>query len=468
MGLSRIDQYEALCQAACKGLSDRLMSEFRLEISPRRRVLTLAAPVMLAMGSQNLVNIVDILMVSQLGEPAVAAVGLGAFILFSLQALTLGASSGVQITTARAQGFVATEESGSPLLGTLLLCAIVLPIASTALYLAAPGTLPYLHDDPEVVVGLLAYTQARIWSLTFVAVNFAFRGYLSAVEETRTFLYVSLTMHGANIALNYVLIFGHFGFPAMGVEGAGWATTLATALGAACYLVLLRHRLGAAFRAAFRHLRAVMLIAAPYGLQQALHTVGGAILLWIIGRLGTLELAAGTVVINLMLFATLPAIGIGIAAASLVSRAADAAEPRTMHFWLRETVKLALLFCATVGALIWAFSGPLLGWFLSDPIAQQIAWWPLHIVAVAIVVDGAGLVLSQALYSTGGARPTLVVSITLQWLVFLPTAYVLGPWMNHGLDAIMLAYLVYRSVLALLLWRLWRRQVARHSPPGLA
>lgn len=428
-----------------------------VELSDRRRVLLLASPIVLAMGSQNLVNLIDIMMVSRLGEAALAAVGLGSFVVFTLQALTLGASTGVQILTARLHGAQSTASLCVPLVNALALAVLALPVASVVLYMVAPFALRGIHTDALVVAQTTEYAQARIGSLTFVAANFAFRGYFSAQERVRVFLYVMLIMHGANIVLNYLLIFGHLGLPAMGVAGAGWATTLSAAMGTAVYLFLTRHQLKRVLGRWQEQWKPLLRIALPYGVQQALITLGAAVLLWIIGQLGTSALAAGTVVINLMLLAILPAIGIGIATASLVSQSIGAGTPLRAASWVQETLKLAALVLVVIGIPLWVVPNGILSLFIADPATLALAEWPLRIVGLGMAFEGVGFVLLHALYSAGRARHALALTSGLQWIFFLPAAYWLGPVLGLGLTHILAAYVLYRAAWASALWVVWRR-----------
>lgn len=438
------------------------MKSPRVEPSDRRRILLLATPVMLAMGSQNLVNLIDILMVSRLGEAALAAVGLGSFLIFTLQALTLGAATGVQILTARLHGAQASATLCVPLVNALALAVILLPAVSLVLFAIAPLALREMHADAVVVNHTTDYAQARIWSLTFIAANFAFRGFFTAQDQARVFLYVMGAMHLTNIVLNYGLIFGHFGLPALGVAGAGWATTLSAALGSGVYVYLTRRQLQSVLRQWRAQWTPLLTIALPYSLQQFLITLGAAALLWIIGQLGTSALAAGTVVMNLMLLAILPAIGIGIATASLVSQSVGAGEPARAAYWVHETLKLGTLVLGCVGAPLWLLPNTIAALFIADPATLALTEWPLRIVGMGMIFEASGLVLLHALYSTGRSRHALAVTTGLQWLVFLPAAYLLGPALGLGLTSIMTAYVVYRAALAATLWLVWRRRPNPH------
>ena len=203
-----------------------------------RRILTLALPIIGGMMSQNVLNLVDMAMVGVLGPAALAAVGVGSFASFMAVAVIMGLSSGVQAMTARRIGEGREDESAVPLNGGLFLAAVIgVPIA-VVMYLLTPGFFPYLNADPAVVTDGVPYFQARVLAIVAVGMNFSFRGYWTGVSLTRLYLRTLLIMHACNVVLNYLLIYGKFGFPEYGAAGAGMGTAISTYIGTGIYIFL--------------------------------------------------------------------------------------------------------------------------------------------------------------------------------------------------------------------------------------
>ena len=101
----------------------------------------------------------------------------------------------------------------------LVVVLCVAPLFSLVLYNLVPAFYPVLVADPEVVAVGTPYLQIRVLAIVFVASNFAFRGYWNAVDRSRLYMMTLVIMHVCNIFLNYVLIFGKFGFPELGGNG---------------------------------------------------------------------------------------------------------------------------------------------------------------------------------------------------------------------------------------------------------
>ena len=432
-----------------------------------RRIVALALPVIAGMWSQNIMSLVDIYLVSGLGNAALAAAGIGAFFIFLCQAITLGAAAGVQVLTARRYG--AGDSTGllSPLNTALLVLIVAGPLWSLALYFAAPKILPLLHDDPQVIAQLVPYVQWRVWAITFVGMNYAFRGYWTAIDRSGVYLRTLLLMHGGNIVLNAILIYGLAGFPALGLTGAGIGTFCATALGTVIYASLTWRQ---ARNSGFLHrylpggeARQLAALAVPYGVQQVFFAAGLTALLWIIGFLGTDELAAAHVVITITLVAFLPSVAMGIAAATLVGQAYGRGDLEDARAWAWEVVRLAVLMLGVIGMPMWIMPETLLGVFLHTPETVALARTPLQIVGLILFVDGIGVVLMHALHGVGYMRQATRIAIGLQWLGFLPVAYIVGPLLGGGLVTIWLAHAGYRIAQAGVFAAMWQGRAWQRS-----
>ena len=209
-----------------------------MDASRRRRILGLALPILGGMVSQNLLNVVDTAMVGFLGNPALAAVGLGGFVVFMCQALILGISTGVQTLAARKKGEGRIDRATRVLNTALLLVLVVAPVFSLVLIQLAEPLFHFLNKDSAVIEQGVPYVELRLAAIVFVGMNFAFRGYWNALDLSRLYMTTLILMHACNIFLNYVLIFGHFGAPALGVAGAGLASAISMAVGTVIYFYL--------------------------------------------------------------------------------------------------------------------------------------------------------------------------------------------------------------------------------------
>ena len=180
--------------------------------------------------------------------------------------------------------------------------------------------------------------------------NFAFRGYWNGIGQSMMYLRTLLAMQALNVVLNYLLIFGVFGFPALGTLGSGLGTCLATWAGTAIYCTTAWRRSrpnGFLTRLPRRETMVTMArVSLPASVQQFFFAAGFTATMWIVGRVGTAELAAANVFVNLMLVAILPGMVMGLAAASFVGRSLGQGEREAARLWAWDLVKVAAVVMA--------------------------------------------------------------------------------------------------------------------------
>ncbi len=213
-----------------------------------RQLLALAVPIMLGMTSQTVLNLVDTAMVGRLGPAAQAAAGLGSFAFWVLANLVIAVGTGVQAVASRRDGEGDSEGVGAALDTGLVLAAVLgLPLG----YLfaqASPNLFPLLSDDTQVVAGGVGYLAIRLMGLGVVAANYCFRGFYNGIGMSRVYMGTLATMHLVNVVLNWLLIYGNLGLPAMGVQGAALAFLFNDAATTAIYTLGLHDALPIAGR----------------------------------------------------------------------------------------------------------------------------------------------------------------------------------------------------------------------------
>jgi len=410
--------------------------------------------------SQNVLNLVDTAMVGTLGNAALAGVGLGGFANFLFSAFILGLSAGVQAMAARRVGQGRLTETAIPLNGGLLLALFIAVPWSATLITFAPEYFPLLASDAAVVEQGVPYLRARLFAMFAMGMNFAFRGYWNAVDKSILYMRTLISMHVVNIFLNWVLIFGNLGAPELGAAGAGVASAIATVFGTASYFLLGR---GYARDAGFLRglpnretMSTIIRLAAPAGLQQFFFAAGMTVFLMLVARMGTPELAATKVIIDLILVGILPGIGFGLAAASLAGQALGRGNPGDAKQWGWDVTKMAVV---VVGALSvpavlvpeWILSG-----FIHEPSTLALAKDPLRLVAGFLFIDAVGMVLMNALMGVGDVKRVMLIATSFQWLIFLPLVYLLGPVMGLGLVTVFAVQVIYRGLQSLTFAFMWK------------
>lgn len=406
-------------------------------------------PIMGGMMSQNILNLVDIGMVGHLGDTALAATGIGSYSNYLAISFIIGLSAGVQALAARRLGEGRHGETAVPLNGGLLLALFIgLPLC-VLLYHVTPLVYPFLNNDPAVIADGVPYLQVRILSMVAVGMNFSFRGYWSAIHMTGVYLRTLLIMHAINIFLNWVLIFGNLGAPEMGVVGAGLATTISLYIGTGLYFFFaIRHTRDKGFlnkvpgrNVLWQQFR----LSLPASFQQLFFSAGLVTLVWIVGQIGTAEVAAVNVLMTFHITAVLPAFGLALAAATMVGNALGRNDVEDAVMWGWNAAAISLVYGLTLSLILIPFARPLLGVFLTNPDTLQLAYPPMILWAMVISFDATGMVLMNALIGAGDTRRSMWISVIAQWLFFLPAAYIVGPVLGWGLLGIWVVNGIYRT-----------------------
>lgn len=399
--------------------------------------------------SQNILNLVDIAMVGRLGDAALAATGIGSFTNYLAISFIIGLSAGVQALAARRLGEERHAETAVPLNGGLILSLIIGIPLCVALIAVTPAAFTFLTPDPDVQELGTPYLQVRIASMVAVGMNFSFRGYWSAIHMTGVYLRTLLIMHAINIFLNWVLIFGNLGAPELGVFGAGLATTISLYIGTALYFFFaLRHATDKGFlhRLPSRStLWQQFRLSLPSSMQQLFFSAGLVTLVWIVGRIGTEEVAAVNVLMTFHITAILPAFGVALAATTLVGNALGRDDVDDAERWGWNCSAITFVYGITLSLLLIPLAGPLLGLFLTNPETRELARLPMILWASVIAFDTAGMVLMNALIGAGDTRRSMWISVIWQWLFFLPLAFITGPLLGWGLLGVWIVNGVYRT-----------------------
>lgn len=435
---------------------------FSLDIDRTKRILALALPIIGGMVSQNIINLVDIGMVGKLGTTSLAAVGIGGVLSFLSAAFIMGVSVGVQAIAARRKGEKNYQDMAVALNAGLLLVTIISPILSIILYNVTPIFFPLMHNDQTVINLGIPYLQIRIIGILFIGINFAFRGYWSGTDRSKFYMYALILINISNVLLNYILIFGNWGAPSLGVKGAAIASVLALLIGNIFYIIL-----GTIYarKSGFlkkwptsTDLRSLLNLSFPSGIQQFFFAAGYAAFYWIIGKVGTRELAAANVLINILMVAIFPSMGLGMASATLVSQALGRKDPDDAYQWAFDVLKIGLILLILIGLPFWLIPDLILSIFLHDTATLIIARLPLMVMGLTIIVEAGIMVFMQSLLGAGDNKRVMFVSIFSHWLLFLPLAYFIGPFMGNGLLSIWIAQCIYRFTLAFSFFILWRQR----------
>jgi MATE family multidrug resistance protein len=429
-----------------------------------RRLAALALPVAATQVSTMMLGVVDTLMLGRFDVDALAAASLANVWIYGTLQLAIGTLFGLDPIVAQAHGAGDGARAGLALQRGLAL-ALYLSIPIALLWTVTEDFLRAMGQDPALSAAAARYTLLQLPSVPFFLGYFALRQYLQGREIVRPALLVIVVANFLHAFFNWVLIFGHWGVPALGLEGAGIATSatrIASGVGlAACVRAFGLHQgawvpwTASAWNP--RALREVLALGLPVGFQTALEVwaFSGAALL--AGRLGAVPLAAHTIVLNLAALAFMLPLGISLAAVTRVGNLIGAQRPDDAQRAAWVALALGAGVMTASAALFVALRGELPRLYTPDAAVVAACAAILPIAAAFQVFDGTQVVGCGVLRGMGRTRPAAVFNLVSYWVLGIPIGGWLGLYAGWGLAGIWWGLAIGLAAVATLLvvWIRW-------------
>lgn len=425
----------------------------RLEL---RALLTLATPIVVIQVGVMFMGVVDTLIVGHLSARALAAVAIGNLYFFGFAILAQGVLHVLDPLVAQAVGAQDHASVARALQrGMVLACVLAVPIS---LCLVPVEPLLRLAGQPADVVPL---ARAYVWWMIPGTIPFfwfvVLRQTLQAMHHTRSILYCIIIANVINAVLNYVLIFGHAGFPQLGVVGSALATTISRWCMALMLIGFSWSRLRAYLRPFQREAVALgpvlrmLAIGLPIGLQMLLEFGAFAAIALLMGRLGTAQVAGHQIAINLASLTFMVPLGIGSAAAVLVGNAVGRSDPHGARRSARTALICSTVFMSMTALVFLLVPGMLARLYTGDTVVLAVALSLIPVAGVFQVFDGLQAVGAGVLRGLGDTRAPMIINILGFWLFGMPVSIYLGFSAGLGPRGLWWGFVVGLGAVALLL-----------------
>jgi MATE family multidrug resistance protein len=435
-------------------------SQFSKPSGTTRELVELAWPIAAAMLGETAIGLVDTKLVGGLGAAALGGTGLATTVMFLTYAFAFGGMRGVKVRTAHAIGEGRPEEGFAYaraglvtgwLFGFVVLvaCRDVGPVFSS------------LGADREIVPYAREFLAAVTLGAPATCALAALIQHRQAIGDSRTPMIVGITGNVFNAIFAWALIYGHFGLPALGVRGGGYATATTEMMELAVMFALFaRDERRAAVKPNMtfgRALREVCDIGVPTGIQFFAETLAFTAFTVVLGSIGKEEIAAHQIALSVIRVSFLPGVAVSEAASVLVGRALGRRRLDEAEAAVKSALLVAIGFMALCGVFFGLGGGALARFFSADPAVIHAARTLLLVAAVFQVLDAANIVYRGALRGAKDARGVMIIGVLVVW-TFLPTsAYVLGKHFGLGALGGWLGFVGETTIASLLLWLRWKR-----------
>jgi len=450
------------------------LSQYTKEFSYNLR---LAFPVILGMLGHTLIGIVDNFMVGNLGSTELAAVSLGNSFIFIGMSLGIGFSTAITPLIAEADAEKDDKKVRTTFHHGLLLCTILGIGIFILIVLAKP--IMNLMNQPKAVVDLAApYIDWVAFSLIPVIIFQGYKQFADGLSQTKYSMYAIYLANVVHIFFNYVLIYGVWGFPKLGILGAALGTVISRIMMVVFMHYILKHNI--AFKRFFKNftfkeikksiLKKIINLGLPSAMQMLFEVALFTAAIWLSGSLGKNSQAANQIALTLASSTFMVAIGFSVAAMIRVSNAKGMKDYNQL-ITVARSIFLLTIMVETFFGLVFVISHqflPHLFLNMSD-VSQQldnteiifIASKLLLVAAVFQISDGIQVVVLGALRGLQDVKIPMYITFVAYWIVGFPISYYLGKHTNLGATGIWIGLLSGLTSAALFLYIRFARLTKR-------
>ena len=403
----------------------------------RQELFSLALPVVFSSLLQRAVNIVGLFLVGGLGASAIAAVGIGQFLILIVMTMVWGLSAGTTVVVAQLCGAERRTEAAQVglqaiLVGTLL--GIVISVAGVGL---GQWGAVFLGASPEVLVFTQPYLRIVFSFFVFSVLINLLSAIMYGAADPRPPLRAALLMNVLYFAMAYALVNGRWGAPALGVAGAALASGVSE-MAAALYLLVIGFQKGHVRRGAADRglLRQVFQVGLPVFAERLVQQAGQMMYLKAVMLYGTIAYATHQVVLAIEAFSFLPVLGLSLAVTAAVGRTLGANQPHQVALVNREASRLAIVIMVGMGLVfLWA-PDPLLRIFTDDPDVIRLGTSFLKIAAILQLPLAITMVLSGSLKGSGDTPFLFWSTVAGSWGVRIPLAWLFASVLKLDITAV--------------------------------
>ena len=435
----------------------------------QRRVLSLATPIIGENLLQTMVGAVDTFMVAHLGAAAVAGVGTAFEFVFFIISILSAIDVGATVLVSQAIG-AGDQRRANQLARQAIVWGLLLAVpVSIGIYFAAPLIIGLFGTEPDVAKAAITYLEIVAATSVALFLSFVCGAVLRGAGDSRTPLAAAVLANIVNIIVAYTLIFGNFGFPALGVAGSAFGAAAGRGVGAAYMLLAMaRGKKAISLRGVWGwspHVaiaRQLFALGIPAAVEQMLSSGAFMVLLAVVALIGTPALAAQQIAFTALSTAFLPGIAFSITATALVGQSIGARLPSDARKAWAISLRWALAWLGIGGVLVFIFSEQLMRIFSPDLEVISSGVSALHALSFALPFWAVWFVSSGSLRGSGDTRTPLIVGASTMWLsVFL--AWIGVRWFDAGMGWVWTGFVLTSAPASILVWSIFRKRIGDYE-----
>ena len=432
------------------------------------QIWNISIPIILSLLAQNIIGLTDTAFLSQVGETELGASAVGSIYFFVLFMLGFGFTTGTQILIARRNG-----EKNYKAIGPLMEnCWYLLIVGAVIIVSLSPYISPFIFKSmdgtPAIHDAAIEFTNIRVFGLPFAFIMASFRAFHVGTTNSKVLTFSSITMAVVNIFLDYAMIFGNFGFPEMGLQGAAIASVIAE-FSAATFLVIynlnknnrLKYRLFCFKEVDFKLIKEMFSLSIYIMILYFISNSTWLIFFLIIGQMGERSLAISGIIRSLYSLFMLPIWGFTSTTSSLVSNVIGAGRTDYVIPTIKRMCRIGFITSTILSFILIVFGQNLLSLFSKDDITLVTDALPsLYVIAFSNIVFGVSAIIFNGIAGTGRTKVAMIIELSTL-VIYMSYAFLMVRLFSHQVAFAWTSEIIYWTIAGLIsIWYLrtgkWR------------
>lgn len=383
-----------------------------------KEIFRISYPIFLGLIAQNIVNVTDTAFLGRVGEVELGASALAGVCYIALFMIAFGFSQGSQILIGRRNGEKNYGAIGEIFFHGVIFLMLIGVLVFAGVQAFAGDTLRSFLSSPEISDAAIRFLDVRIWGVFFVFPNVMFRAFFVGITRTKVLTANAIVMAVINIILDYALIFGNWGFPEMGIEGAALASVIAEACSLLFFIIYLiadvdwkKYGFEWKFRYDLKVIRNMLDISVFTMLQSFVSLSTWFLFFAFVEQLGERPLAISNIVRSLYMILLMPIQALSATSNTMISNAIGAGDTDKVLHIIMKIIRVAYYILIPISLAIVIFPKAFISIYTTDPVLLADSVEPLWVLVGGILFAAAGSIMFNAISGTGNTRSSLFFEV---------------------------------------------------------
>lgn len=418
-----------------------------------KNILKIALPIIISGIAQNVVNVTDTMFLGKLSNVALGAAGNAGIFYFVLVITGMGFTTGAQIIIGRRNGEKNYNQIGKIIDHSIYFLIPLSILIFLFIIYCSPFLLKIITLSPQILTASIEYLSYRAFGIFFAFINFTFIAFYVGTTKTKILIYTTLIMMLVNVFLDYALIFGNFGLPALKIKGAAIASTISEATAMIFFISytyksidIKKYQLFQFKKIEIPVFKRILKVSSPIMLQNFLSISSWFIFFIIIEKIGEKELAISHIIRSIYMVLMIPLFGFSSATNTLVSNLIGQGKNNKVLTLIKRVTILSLLSTTLVLLLNIFIPEQIIGFYTNDIQLIKDTLPTLNTISFTMFTFAIAFIQFNGVTGTGNTKISLLIEfITIA--IYIATTYYIALILKASLPIVWYSEVIYFSLL---------------------